>query len=230
MPARILVVDDETAVTDLLAYNLRKAGYETLLAADGREALRLARQSNPDLILLDLMLPEVDGLDVCRELRKTSEMPVIMLTARGEEIDRVVGLELGADDYICKPFSMRELLARIKAVLRRAQPAEPTGKPSTILRGKGGLRLDVESRIVTVVEANLALTRLEFDLLNMLLTNTGRVMTRERLLEQVWGYDFVGDTRAVDSAIKRLRAKLRGASTAADSIEAVRGVGYRFNL
>ena len=230
MPARILVVDDEAAVTDLLAYNLRKAGYETLLAADGREALRLARQSNPDLILLDLMLPEVDGLDVCRELRKTSEMPVIMLTARGEEIDRVVGLELGADDYICKPFSMRELLARIKAVLRRAQPAEPTGKPSTILRGKGGLRLDVESRIVTVVEANLALTRLEFDLLNMLLTNTGRVMTRERLLEQVWGYDFVGDTRAVDSAIKRLRAKLRGASTAADSIEAVRGVGYRFNL
>jgi DNA-binding response OmpR family regulator len=230
MPARILVVDDETAVTDLLAYNLRKAGYETLLAADGREALRLARQSNPDLILLDLMLPEVDGLDVCRELRKTSEMPVIMLTARGEEIDRVVGLELGADDYICKPFSMRELLARIKAVLRRAQPAEPTGKPSTILRGKGGLRLDVESRIVTVVEANLALTRLEFDLLNMLLTNTGRVMTRERLLEQVWGYDFVGDTRAVDSAIKRLRAKLRGASTEADSIEAVRGVGYRFNL
>ena len=230
MPARILVVDDETAVTDLLAYNLRKAGYETLLAADGREALRLARQSNPDLILLDLMLPEVDGLDVCRELRKTSEMPVIMLTARGEEIDRVVGLELGADDYICKPFSMRELLARIKAVLRRAQPAEPTGKPSTILRGKGGLRLDVESRIVTVVEANLALTRLEFDLLNMLLTNTGRVMTRERLLEQVWGYDFVGDTRAVDSAIKRLRAKLRGPSTEADSIEAVRGVGYRFNL
>ena len=230
MPARILVVDDETAVTDLLAYNLRKAGYETLLAADGREALRLARQSNPDLILLDLMLPEVDGLDVCRELRKTSEMPVIMLTARGEEIDRVVGLELGADDYICKPFSMRELLARIKAVLRRAQPAEPTGKPSTILRGKGGLRLDEESRIVTVGETNLALTRLEFDLLNMLLTNTGRVMTRERLLEQVWGYDFVGDTRAVDSAIKRLRAKLRGASTEAVSIEAVRGVGYRFNL
>jgi len=230
MPARILVVDDETAVTDLLAYNLRKAGYETLLAADGREALRLARQSNPDLILLDLMLPEVDGLDVCRELRKTSEVPVIMLTARGEEIDRVVGLELGADDYICKPFSMRELLARIKAVLRRAQPDEPTGKPSTILRGKGSLWLDVESRVVTVGEANLALTRLEFDLLNMLLTNTGRVLTRERLLEQVWGYDFVGDTRAVDSAIKRLRAKLRGASIEADSIEAVRGVGYRLNL
>ena len=230
MPARILVVDDETAVTDLLAYNLRKAGYETLLAADGREALRLARQSNPDLILLDLMLPEVDGLDVCRELRKTSEVPVIMLTARGEEIDRVVGLELGADDYICKPFSMRELLARIKAVLRRAQPDESTGKPSTILRGKGSLWLDVESRVVTVGEANLALTRLEFDLLNMLLTNTGRVLTRERLLEQVWGYDFVGDTRAVDSAIKRLRAKLRGPSTEADSIEAVRGVGYRFNL
>lgn len=229
MSARILVVDDEPAVTDLLAYNLRKAGYEILLAADGREALRLARQSSPDLILLDLMLPEVDGLDVCRELRKTSKVPVIMLTARGEEIDRVVGLELGADDYVCKPFSVRELLARIKAVLRRAQPDEPAGEPSTILRGKGGLRLDVESRIVMVDETSLALTRLEFDLLNLLLTNAGRVLTRERLLEQAWGYDFVGDTRAVDSAIKRLRAKLREASAEADSIEAVRGVGYRLN-
>jgi DNA-binding response OmpR family regulator len=230
MSASILVVDDEPAVTDLLAYNLRKAGYEILLAADGREALRLVRQSSPDLILLDLMLPEVDGLDVCRELRKTSDVPVIMLTARGEEIDRVVGLELGADDYVTKPFSVRELLARIKAVLRRAQPDERSVETGNILSGKGGLRLDVESRIVTVAETVLLLTRLEFDLLHLLLTNARRVLTRERLLEQAWGYDFVGDTRAVDSAIKRLRAKLRESSAEADSIEAVRGVGYRLNL
>ena len=229
MTHRILVVDDEPAVTDLLAYNLRKAGYETLLASDGSEALRLARQSNPDLILLDLMIPEVDGLDVCRELRKTSAVPIIMLTARGEEIDRVVGLELGADDYISKPFSMRELLARVKAVLRRVRSFESNGKTSTILNGKGGLQLNVESRIVTVGEIILPLTRLEFDLLHLLMTNAKRVLTRERLLEQAWGYDFVGDTRAVDSAIKRLRAKLREASPGADSIEAVRGIGYRLN-
>jgi len=229
MSARILIVDDEPAVTNLLAYNLRKAGYEILLAADGSEALRIARASSPDLILLDLMIPEVDGLDVCRELRKTSAVPIIMLTARGEEIDRVVGLELGADDYVSKPFSVRELLARIKAVLRRAQPNESTDEPSTILRGRGNLQLNIETRIVTVNEDTLSLTRLEFDLLNLFLTNAGRVLTRERLLEQAWGYDFVGDTRAVDSAIKRLRAKLREASAEADCIEAVRGVGYRLN-
>jgi two-component system, OmpR family, alkaline phosphatase synthesis response regulator PhoP len=227
MPARILVVDDEPSVIDLLAYNLRKAGYEVLLAANGREALRLADQYKPDLILLDLMLPEVDGLDVCRELRKTSAVPIIMLTARGEEIDRVVGLELGADDYVSKPFSVRELIARIKAVLRRAQPDETQGKSPTILHGKGGLRLNVETRIVTINETNLPLTRLEFDLLRLFLSNPKRVLTRERMLEQAWGYEFVGDTRAVDSAIKRLRAKLREASPDADCIEAVRGVGYR---
>jgi len=229
MTTRILVVDDEPSVSDLLAYNLHKAGYETLLAADGHEALRLARQYNPDLVLLDLMLPEVDGLDVCRELRRTSDMPVIMLTARGEEIDRVVGLELGADDYISKPFSMRELLARIKAVLRRTQADRLVGEPASILRGRGGLRMDTESHIVSIGQTSLALTRLEFELLNLLLTNAGRVLTRERLLEQAWGYDFVGDTRAVDSAIKRLRSKLRLASAEADSIETVRGIGYRLN-
>ena len=163
MPVKILVVDDEPAVTDLLAYNLRKAGYEILLAADGSEALRQARTSSPDLILLDLMIPEVNGLDVCRELRKTSNVPIIMLTARGEEIDRVVGLELGADDYVSKPFSVHELLARIKAVLRRAQ--QSNDEPITILRGKGGLQINVETRIATANEIVLSLTRLEFDLL-----------------------------------------------------------------
>jgi DNA-binding response OmpR family regulator len=230
MPAKILVVDDEPSVTDLLAYNLRKAGYEPLIAATGREALRLARHAQPDLILLDLMLPEIDGLDVCRELRKTSATPVIMLTARGEEIDRVVGLELGADDYVAKPFSVRELLARVKAVLRRAQPAEAESTSNRVLHAPGGLSLDPETRLAHIGQTPIELTKLEFDLLHLLVANAARVLTRERLLEQAWGYDYVGDTRAVDSAIKRLRAKLRAANPAADSIESVRGVGYRLRL
>lgn len=227
----ILVVDDEPAVVDLLVYNLRKEHFDVLIAVDGREALRLARESDLDLILLDWMIPGMDGLDVCRELRKTSQVPIVMVTARGEEVDRVVGLELGADDYICKPFSVRELMARIKAVLRRVQPVkQPETKPvDSFLRGAGGLRLDVERRAVMVDDCELELTRLEFDVLHLLLSNAGRVFTRERLLEQVWGYDYVGDTRAVDSVIKRLRAKLREASAEADVVEAVRGVGYRVN-
>jgi DNA-binding response OmpR family regulator len=230
MTHRILVVDDEPSVTDLLAYNLHKAHYDVSIAADGREALRLTGEFKPDLILLDLMIPEVDGLDVCRELRKTSNVPVIMITALGEETDRVVGLELGADDYVTKPFSVRELMARIKAVLRRALRAQNENtEPSTIISGMGNLHMDVESRTVTVAEAVIELTRLEFDLLHRLLINPGRVLTRERLLEQAWGYDFVGDTRAVDSAVKRLRAKLRAASLEADCIESVRGLGYRVN-
>ncbi len=223
---RILVVDDEQAVLDLLAYNLRKAHYEVLTATDGRQALDLARQAQPDLILLDLMLPEIDGLDVCRALRRDSKVPIIMITARGEEVDRVVGLELGADDYVCKPFSVRELLARVKAVLRRTQPGEEE-RPAS-LTGAGGLRLDVERREAWVGNTSLDLTRLEFDLLHTLLLNTDRVLTRERLLEQVWGFDFAGDTRAVDSAIKRLRAELRSADPQADRIEAVRGLGYKY--
>ncbi len=223
---RILVVDDEQAVLDLLAYNLSKAHYEVLSADNGRQALELARQSSPDLILLDLMLPFIDGLDVCRELRRTSKVPIIMITARGEEVDRVVGLELGADDYVTKPFSVRELMARIKAVLRRTQPDE--AEAPQVLAGPGGLRLDLERREATVGEVALELTRLEFDLLQTFLANSERVLTREQLLEQVWGYDFAGDTRAVDSAIKRLRASLRAADPQADGIEAVRGLGYKF--
>jgi DNA-binding response OmpR family regulator len=225
MSARILVVDDETAVSDLLAYNLRKAQYEVDVAADGRAALQKARATAPDLVLLDLMLPGMDGLDICRELRKTSRVPIIMITARDEETDRVVGLELGADDYVCKPFSVRELMARVKAVLRRAEPGE--GEPAGLLRGPGGLLLDVERRLASVGERPLDLSRLEFDLLLALLRNAGRVLTRERLLEQAWGYAYSGDTRAVDSAVKRLRAKLRLAAPEADVLRAVRGVGYR---
>ena len=226
MSACILIVDDESAVTDLLAYNLRKAHYRVLTASDGRQALRLARESQPDLILLDLMIPEVDGLDVCRELRRNSQVPIIMITARGEETDRVVGLELGADDYVCKPFSVRELMARVKAILRRGRVTGGEGE-AALLHGPCGLVLDPTRRTVAVGETPLELTRLEFDLLQRLLANPGRVLTRERLLECVWNYDFAGDTRAVDSAVKRLRAKLRRVAGEADLIEAVRGVGYR---
>jgi len=228
MSTSILVVDDEPAVVNLLVYNLQKAHYRVLTAADGREALRVARESKPDLVLLDLMIPEVDGLDVCRELRRDSATPIIMITARGEETDRVVGLELGADDYVCKPFSVRELMARIKAVLRRGH-AQEEKDPGEMLHGPGGLTLDPVRRTVAAGEILIELTRLEFDLLYCLLVNAGRVLTRERLLEQVWNYDYTGDTRAVDSAVKRLRAKLRSVSAELDAIEAVRGVGYRFN-
>ena len=224
---RVLVVDDEPAVSNIIAYNLEKAHYQVLRAENGRQALDLARQAEPDLILLDLMLPEVDGLDVCREIRRSSRVPIIMITARGEEVDRVVGLELGADDYVCKPFSMRELLARVKAVLRRAQPGETSGTGA--ISGPRGLRLDLERRQALVGAAPLAISRLEFDLLAALLGHIDRVLTREQLLEQVWGYDFAGDTRAVDSAVKRLRAALRRLDPQADRIEAVRGLGYKFN-
>jgi len=227
MPQRILVVDDEQSVTDVLAYNLRKAHYDVLVAADGREALDLARDGAPDLILLDLMLPQVDGLDVCRQLRRTSQVPIIMLTARGDETDRVVGLEQGADDYVCKPFSIRELMARIKAVLRRGPAEFNDPAPSTTLDGPGGLRLDVEQREALVHTTPLDLSRLEFDLLHTLLLHAGRVLSREQLLEQVWGYDFPGDARAVDSAVKRLRARLRAAGLQADCLVAVRGIGYK---
>ena len=231
MSHRILVVDDEASVTDLIAYNLRKALYDVQIAANGRDALRLAREYQPDLILLDLMIPEIDGLDVCRELRKSSDVPVIMITARGEEIDRVLGLEIGADDYVTKPFSVRELMARVKAVLRRPLRAQREGddEASVLVHGPGSLVMDVERHSVSVGETIVELTRLEFDLLHRLLINPGRVLTRERLLEQAWGYEYDGDTRAVDSAVKRLRAKLRAVSAEADCIESVRGLGYRIN-
>jgi len=227
MTARILVVDDETAVTDLIGYNLEKAHYQVITAHDGEAALELARESKPDLVLLDLMLPKVDGLDVCRELRKTSQVPIIMVTARGEETDRVIGLELGADDYLTKPFSMRELLARIKAVLRRNQSGEGDESDQIILSGPYGLELNEEFRTASLDGIELDLTRLEFDLIQHLMLNAGRVLSREQLLSQAWGYDFVGGTRAVDSAIKRLRRKIRQILPEATLIESVRGIGYR---
>ena len=227
MTLKILVVDDETAVTDLIGYNLKKAHYEVLVAHDGEAALQIAQEQNPDLILLDLMLPKIDGLDVCRELRKTSQVPIIMVTARGEEADRVIGLELGADDYLCKPFSMRELMARIKAVLRRNQKEITDNPKAAILSGPSGLVLDEDSRMVAINDIPLPLTRLEFDLIQHLVLNSGRVLSREQLLSQAWGYDFVGGVRAVDSAVKRLRKKFHMINPDLDLIETVRGIGYR---
>lgn len=226
MSAIILVVDDEVPVTDLIKYNLEKALYQVLVAHDGEAALQIARDASPDLILLDLMLPRINGLDVCRELRKTSQVPIIMVTARGEEADRVIGLELGADDYLTKPFSMRELMARIKAVLRRNQPEQGNQK-TVVISGPHGLRLDEEGRSVTLDGKELSLTRLEYDLIQHLLLHQGQVLTREQMLSQAWGYDFVGDTRAVDSAIKRLRKKLQQEKPEVIFIETVRGFGYR---
>jgi DNA-binding response OmpR family regulator len=224
MSQKILVVDDEQAIIDLLEYNLRQTGYRVVVARDGHAALRLARTERPDLIILDLMLPGPDGFDVCRELRRGGSVPIIMLTARDDEVDRVVGLELGADDYVTKPFSVRELMARVKAVLRRVEPA---GSGDSAVCRVGPLEMDSLAREARFEGAPLPLTRLEFDLLEMLARHAGQALSREQLLDQVWGYDYYGDARAVDSAVKRLRAKLREAGHGPDSISTVRGVGYR---
>jgi len=223
---RILIVEDERDLANTLAYNLEQEGYITALAHDGRSAKDALRKSPPpDLVLLDLMLPDVSGEDICRSIRadaRTRAVPVIMLTAKGDEIDRVVGFELGADDYVLKPFSVRELLLRIKAVLRRAQPdeAEPTEELSF-----GRLRLSRPAHRVWVGEDEVVLTALEFRLLATLLERKGRVQSREVLLADVWGIEADVTTRTVDTHVKRLREKL---GQAAGYIETIRGVGYRF--
>lgn len=225
MSARILVVDDEPAIVDVLVYNLQRASYEVVVARDGKEALAKARQDEPDLIILDLMLPQLDGLEVCRALRRERDVPIIMLTARDSEVDRVVGLELGADDYVVKPFSVRELMARVGSVLRRAAPREP--ELASDLVKAGGLAVDAARHEVRWQGIELALTALEFDLLHCLACHAGQVLSREQLLAQVWGYDYYGDLRVVDAAIKRLRSKLRRVAPADELIVTVRGVGYK---
>jgi two-component system response regulator VicR len=228
MSARILIVDDEPPIVDMLAYNLQRANYEVIIARDGQEALAKALQEEPDLIILDLMLPRLDGLEVCRALRKERDVPIIMLTARDGEVDRVVGLELGADDYVVKPFSVRELMARVKSVLRRATPrAEQT---AVDVKQAGALTVDGARHEARWRDIELKLTALEFDLLYAMVRHAGQVLTREQLLEQVWGYDYYGDLRAVDAAIKRLRVKLRQAAPEAEVIVTVRGVGYKLSV
>ncbi len=232
MGDKILVIDDEPSITELLAYNLRRHGYEVSVAHDGLSALARAREEEPDLIILDLMLPGMDGLDVCRTLRRESRVPIIMVTARDNEIDRVVGLEIGADDYVTKPFSVRELMARVRATLRRVeieQEVGPSSPPSNEVLRKGPLEIDLSAHSVRVAGVPLDLTRQAFDLLATLARHQGQALSREQLLNHVWGYDYYGDNRAVDSAIKRLRAELADAGLASDLIATVRGVGYRFD-
>jgi DNA-binding response OmpR family regulator len=224
MTAKILIVDDEAPIIDVLSYNLKQAHYQVVAAWDGEQALALARREQPDLIILDLMLPKLDGIEVCRALRHECDVPIIMLTARDEEIDRVLGLELGADDYVVKPFSVRELLARVKNVLRRIAP--PSAAPVDLVR-VGALTVDVARHEAHLGSISLDLTALEFELLHVLARHTGLVLSREQLLDLVWGYDYHDDLRVVDAVVKRLRAKLRDAAPAEDLIVTVRGVGYK---
>jgi two-component system response regulator VicR len=222
---RILVVDDEPSIVDVLTYNLEKAHYHVIVARDGVEALKQARESSPDLVILDLMLPGLDGLEVCRQLRKEGDIPIIMLTARDEEVDRVVGLELGADDYVVKPFSTRELLARVKTVLRRSQsePPDPGDQLSV-----SSLTLDASRHEVQWAGKPLSLSALEFELLHTLMRHRGQVLSREQLLNLVWGYDYVGDLRVVDTTVKRLRSKLRAHDPdSAELLVTIRSVGYK---
>jgi len=222
----ILVVDDEKAVCNLLKMYLEKEGFEVVTAYDGEEALKAFQHHHPALILLDLMLPKKDGWTVCREIRKNSTVPIIMLTARGEELDRVLGLELGADDYIPKPFSPREVVARVKAVLRRTQMQEESRTKQIQYHG---LFVDYEARTAKFQEQELNLTPKEFELLWFLAKNPSRAYTREKLLEVIWDYDFSGDTRTVDTHIKRLREKLEEAG-APPFIRTVWGYGYKFEI
>jgi two-component system, OmpR family, response regulator RegX3 len=222
---RILLVEDEESFSDPLSYLLRKEGYEVSVAETGPAALQDFDRAGADLVLLDLMLPGLSGVDVCRALRQRSSVPVIMLTAKDSEIDKVVGLEIGADDYVTKPYSSRELLARIKAVLRRGQEPEEL-MPATL--ESGPVRMDVERHVVTVRGSATSLPLKEFELLEMLLRNSGRVLTRAQLIDRVWGSDYVGDTKTLDVHVKRLRAKVEPDPANPRFIVTVRGLGYKF--
>lgn len=223
MKPKILIVDDEPDALELLAFKLRESGYEPLTAADGLRALTVIRDKRPELVVLDLMLPEMDGLEVCRILRRdpvTAGIPIIMVTARAAEMDRIVGLEVGADDYVTKPFSPRELMLRIKKILARSRQSDVPGLPMR----HGELEVDAARHEAQVAGRPVALTATEFKLLELLVRRRGRVQTRERLLQDVWGYDNPIDTRTVDTHMRRLREKL---GPAGECLETIRGVGYR---
>lgn len=228
MPGTIVIVEDEANIVELVKYNLDREGYRTLSANDGRKGLELIKQELPDLVILDLMLPELDGLSVCKQLRadaQTKSIPIIILTAKSEEADRVLGLEMGADDYVTKPFSPRELVARVRAVLRRSGAVDAT-EPEIIENGV--IRIDLRQHIVKVRGEEVDLTPKEFDFLKLLLLNPGRAFTREFLLEHLWGYEYFGDTRTVDVHVRRLRQKIENDPANPEYLETVRGVGYRF--
>jgi two-component system response regulator RegX3 len=222
---KVLVVEDEESFSDALSYMLRREQYDVEVAADGHEALRTFERSGADIVLLDLMLPGLSGTEVCRELRARSNVPIIMVTARDSEVDKVVGLELGADDYVTKPFSSRELVARIRAVLRRG--TDPEELVFNVVEA-GPVRMDVERHVVTVDGQQVALPLKEFDLLELLLRNSGRVLTRGQLIDRVWGADYVGDTKTLDVHVKRLRAKIEPDPANPTYLVTVRGLGYKF--
>ncbi|HYN74684.1 MAG TPA: response regulator transcription factor [Candidatus Limnocylindria bacterium] len=222
---RVLVVEDEESISDALSFMLRKEGFDVVVAGDGQTALDEFDRTGADLVLLDLMLPGVSGTEVCRSLRARSNVPVIMLTAKDGEIDKVVGLELGADDYVTKPFSMRELVARIRAVLRRGAESEEL-VPGVVEAGP--VRMDVERHTVTVRGESTPMPLKEFDLLELLVRNSGRVLTRGQLIDRVWGSDYVGDTKTLDVHVKRLRAKIEVEPAQPVHIVTVRGLGYKY--
>ncbi|MBO1514937.1 response regulator YycF [Metabacillus bambusae] len=227
MEKKILVVDDEKPIADILQFNLKKEGYTVYCAYDGNQALEMVEEINPDLLLLDIMLPNRDGMEVCREVRKKHDMPIIMLTAKDSEIDKVLGLELGADDYVTKPFSTRELLARVKANLRRQQTIENTEpKGATNEISIGSLVIHPDAYVVSKRGETIELTHREFELLHYLAQHTGQVMTREHLLQTVWGYDYFGDVRTVDVTVRRLREKIEDNPSHPTWIVTRRGVGY----
>ena len=227
----VLVVEDEENLLEALRYNLEREGYAVNTAIDGEQALLSARDSAPDLVILDVMLPQLDGFEICRILRRRSDVPILMLTARGEEIDRVVGLELGADDYVTKPFSIRELMARVRNLLRRshrAPSAAADAAPADILRS-GDLEIDSVSHIVRLNGELLELKPREFDLLALLAKNKARAFTRDQILERLWGHDYYGDSRTVDVHIRWLREKIEPQPSKPVRIVTIRGVGYRFD-
>ena len=226
----ILIVEDEESLADPLAFLLGKEGFDVILAGDGPSALDEFEHNDIDIVLLDLMLPGMSGTDVAKQLRSTSNVPIIMVTARDSEIDKVVGLELGADDYVTKPYSSRELIARIRAVLRRGGNSETTEEATPeaqILEG-GNVRMDVERHTVTVNGEPVPMPLKEFDLLEYLLRNTGRVLTRGQLIDRIWGADYVGDTKTLDVHVKRLRSKIEEEPSRPCHLVTVRGLGYKF--
>ena len=224
--SKILIVEDEEALSDPLAFLLGREGFQTIVVDNGLDALPVFDREGADLVLLDVMLPGMSGMEVCRKLREVSSVPIIMLTAKDSELDKVLGLELGADDYVTKPYSARELIARIRAVLRR-RSAETDSATESVLQG-GPVRMDIDRHVVTVNGEEISMPLKEFELLEILLRNVGRVMTRGQLIERVWGADYVGDTKTLDVHIKRLRSKIEPDSSAPQSVVTVRGLGYKF--
>jgi len=225
--SRVLVVEDEQSLREPLVYLLKKEGFETLEAADGLQAVEVFNSSEVDLILLDLMLPGINGNEVCRIIRQTSQVPIIMLTAKDSEIDKVVGLEIGADDYVTKPYSTRELLARMKAVLRRQTDAVPVADTPGIIE-VGSVRMDVDRHLVEVHGEKVSMPLKEFELLELLLENANRVLTRGQIIDRVWGSNYFGDTKTLDVHIKRIRSKIEDDPARPVHLLTVRGLGYKF--